>query len=125
MSHVSFGKHTRVSFPKRLESRTEYSFELIHTNVWGPSQTASTLGFQHFVTFIDDFSHCIWLFLMKSRTELFSVFQKFFAEIRNQFHTSIRILRSDNALGYLSAHFFDFLSSHGILHQSSYACTPQ
>ena len=62
---------------------------------------------------------------MKSRTELFSVVQKFFVKICNQFHTSIRILRSDNALECLSAHFSDFLSSHGILHQSSCAYTPQ
>ena len=62
---------------------------------------------------------------MKSQTELFSMFQKFFAEICNQFHTSIRILHSDNALEYLSAHFSNFLSSHGILHRSSCACTSQ
>ena len=62
---------------------------------------------------------------MKSRIELFLVFQKFFAEIRNQFHTSICILCNDNALEYLSAPFSAFLSSHGILHQSSYAYTPQ
>ena len=53
------------------------------------------------------------------------MFQKFFAEIRNQFHTSIRIFRSDNALEYLSAPFSAFISSHGILHQSSCAYTPQ
>ena len=110
------GKHTLVSFPERLESQTKSPFELVHTDVWGPSRIASTLGFQYFVTFIDDFSRCTWLFLMKSRTKLFSVFQKFFAEIRNQFHTSIIILRSDNALEYLSAPFPDFLSSHEILH---------
>ena len=119
------GKHTHVSFPKRLESQTKSPFELVHTDVWGPSRTASTLAFRYFVTFIDDFSHCTCLFLMKSRTELFSVFQKLFVEIRNQFHTSIRILRSDNALEYFSAPFFDLLSSHGILHQSFYVYTPQ
>ena len=119
------GKHTRVSFPKRLEPRSKSLFELVHTNVCGPSRTASTLGFRYFVTFIDDFSRCTWLFLMKNRTKLFSMFQKFFAEIRNQFHTSISILSSDNALEYLSAHFSDFLSSHRILHLSSCAYTPQ
>ena len=62
---------------------------------------------------------------MKSRIELFLVFQKFFVEIRNQFHTSIRILRSDNALEYLSTHFSDFLSSDGIPHLSSCAYIPQ
>ena len=60
---------------------------------------------------------------MKSRAELFFVFQKFFAEICNQFNTSICILSSDNALEYLSTPFSGFLSSHGILHQSSYANT--
>ncbi|RVX06403.1 Retrovirus-related Pol polyprotein from transposon RE1 [Vitis vinifera] len=50
------GKHTRVSFPKRLNNRAQSHFELVHTDVWGPCRTASTLGFQYFVTFIDDYS---------------------------------------------------------------------
>ena len=90
-------KHTRVSFPKRLGPWTKSPFELLHTNVWGPSRSTSTLGFRYFVTFIDDYSRCTWLFLMKTRAKLFSIFQKFNAEIRTQFNTSIRIFRSDNA----------------------------
>ncbi|RVX06816.1 Retrovirus-related Pol polyprotein from transposon RE2 [Vitis vinifera] len=50
------GKHTRVSFPKRLNNRAKSPFELVHTDVWGSCRTASTLGFQYFVTFIDDYS---------------------------------------------------------------------
>ena len=53
------------------------------------------------------------------------MFQKFFAEIHNQFHTSIHILRNDNALEYLSAPFSVFLSSYEILYQSFCAYTPQ
>ncbi|RVW62553.1 Retrovirus-related Pol polyprotein from transposon RE2 [Vitis vinifera] len=49
------GKHS-VSFPKRLNNRAKSPFELVHTDVWGPCRTASTLGFQYFVTFIDDYS---------------------------------------------------------------------
>ena len=60
------GKHTRVSFPKHLESQTKSRFELVHTDVWGSSRTASTFSFRYFVTFIDDFFYCTWLFLMKS-----------------------------------------------------------
>ena len=62
---------------------------------------------------------------MKSQIELFSVFQKFFAKICNQFHTSICILHSDNALEYLFAPFSAFLSSYEILYQSSCTYTPQ
>ena len=119
------GKHTRVWFPKRLDPRTKSPFELVHTDVWGPSRSTSTLGFRYFVTFIDDYSRCTWLFLMKNRVELFYIFQKFHAEIRTQFNSSIRILRSDNAKEYFSTPFSFFMSSHGILHQSSCAYTPQ
>ena len=62
---------------------------------------------------------------MKTQTELFSIFQKFHAEIRTQFNTFIRFLRSDNAKEYFSMSFSSFMSSHGILHQSSCAYTPQ
>ena len=119
------GKHTRVSFPKRLNNRAKSPFELVHTDVWGPCRTTSILGFQYFVTFIDDYSRCTWLFLMKNRAELFSIFQKFYTEIQTQFNISIRVLRSDNAREYFSAQFTSFMSHHGILHQSSCAHTPQ
>ena len=38
---------------------------------------------------------------MKTRAELFSIFQKFYAEILTQFNISIRVLRSDNAREFL------------------------
>ena len=60
---------------------------------------------------------------MKTRAELFSIFQNFHAEIRTQYNTSICILRSNNAKEYFSIP--SFMSSHGILHQSSCAYTPQ
>ena len=62
---------------------------------------------------------------MKTQAELFSIFQKFHAKIRTQFNTSIRILRSDNAKEYFSTSFSSFISSHGILHQSSCAYAPK
>ena len=62
---------------------------------------------------------------MKNRAELFSIFQKFHAEIQTQFNVSIRVLRSDNAQEYFSTPFTSFMSQHEILHQSSYAHTPQ
>jgi len=62
---------------------------------------------------------------MKNCSELFSIFQTFFNEIKNQFGVSIRILHSDNAREYLFHSFNTFMKSHGILHQTSYAYTPK
>jgi len=58
---------------------------------------------------------------MKNHSELFSIFQIFYNEIKNKFGISIRILRSDNGCEYLSHSFKNFMASHGILHQTSCA----
>ena len=119
LSCSSFLSRTRMTTMNKLKGSSSTPSRVILT------QAESTLGFQYFVTFIDDYSHCTWLFLMKTRAELFSIFQKFHAEVRTQFNTSISILRSDNAKEYLSGPFSSFLSSYGILHKSSCAYTPQ
>jgi len=120
------GKYSHNSFPSSVSQRASSPFALVHSNIWGPSRVKSNLGFQYFVTFIDDYSRCTWLFLMKNHSELFSIFQSFFFnEIENQFGVSIQILRSDNAREYLSQSFTTFMKSHDILHQTSCAYTTQ
>jgi len=119
------GKYSRTSFPRSVTNDVSSPFALVHSDIWGPNSVKSTLGFQYFVTFIDDYSRCTWLFLMKHRSELFHIFQSFFNEIKTQFGVSIRVLRSDNGREYLSHSFKQFMASHGILHQTSCAYTPQ
>ena len=99
------GKHSRSSFPCSVSQRALSPFALVHSDIWGPSRVKSTLGFQYFVTFIDDYSRCTWLYLMKNRSELFFIFQSFFHEIKTQFGVSIRNLWSDNGREYLSQSF--------------------
>lgn len=66
-----------------------------------------------------------WLFLLKDHFELFKVFTIFFNEIKTQFGITIKQFRSDNAKEYISSEFQLFLSTHGIIHQTSCPYTPQ
>jgi len=52
------GKHSHSSFPTSVSQRASAPFILVHSDIWGPSRVKSNLGFQYFVTFIDDFSRC-------------------------------------------------------------------
>ena len=61
---------------------------------------------------------------MKNRSELFSHFRVFYAEIHTQFHVYIQSLRSDNAKEYVSEQFQSFMLQNGILHQTSCVDTP-
>ena len=65
-----------------------------------------------------------WLYLIKSRSKLFSHFTAFCAEIQTQFRVPVQILRSDNAKEYLSEHFQSFMLQHEILYQTFYMDTP-
>ena len=58
-------KHHRNSFPRRVESRELQFFELVHTDIWGPSRVKSQKEFQYFVIFVNDCSKMAWLYLMK------------------------------------------------------------
>ena len=49
------GKHHRAIFQSRVNSRSSYTFELVHSDVWGPSRKPSIKGFRNFLLFVDDF----------------------------------------------------------------------
>jgi GAG-pre-integrase domain len=88
-------KQTRLPFSLSI-SKSKAPFELIHSDVWGPAPTTSYNEFKYFVLFIDDFSRATWLYLLKSKSEVFQYFQEFVALVENQFSTKIKIFRSDN-----------------------------
>ena len=113
-----YAKLHRVHLSRRVNKRASTSFELVYFDVWGPCPVLSPTGFKYFVTFVDDFSCVTWLYLMKSRSELFSHFSVFCSEIQTQFHVSVQTLRSDNAKKYLSESFQSFVLQNGILYQT-------
>ena len=117
-------KATRLPFVPS-KSRTSKLFEVVHSDIWGPSRVESFDGYKYFVTFIDDYSRVTWLYLLKSKSEFFTAFQDFHKLITNQFSSKIYTLRSDNGTEYTSNNLSNYLSSHGILHQTSCVGTPQ
>jgi len=61
---------------------------------------------------------------MKHKSEVLECFKAFYAYVKNQFGTSIQIIRSDNGTEYVNKEFQGFLSREGILHQTSCPDTP-
>ena len=116
------GKRVRSLFPQTVK-RCNSTFSTIHFDFWGPSRVTS-FDFRYFVTFIDEFSRCTWVYLMKDRSKLLPILMSFYNEIENQFGKTIKIFRSDNAKEYFSHDISSFLSSKGILHQSMCPQTP-
>ena len=119
-----YAKFHHVHLSPRVNERASAPFELVHSDVWDPCPIMSPIGFKYFVTFVDDFSHITWLYLMKNRSDPFSHFSAFRSEIQTQFHVPIQTLRSDNSKEYLSEPFQSFILQRGILYQNSCVDTP-
>ena len=68
-----YAKLHRVHLSSRFYKRVFAPFELAHYDVWGPCPVMPPIGFKYFVTFVNDFSRVTWLYLMKSRYELFHI----------------------------------------------------
>jgi hypothetical protein len=66
-------KHHRVSFSHSI-NKSDALFVLVQTDVWGPSRVVSLSGYRWSVSFIDDFSRTTWVYLLKDKSDVFSVF---------------------------------------------------
>ena len=62
---------------------------------------------------------------MKSKSEVVEAFIDFHNLVKNHFNSQIQTLRSDNGLEYMLHIMKQYLSSNGILHQTSCVGTPQ
>jgi hypothetical protein len=71
---------------------------------------SSKTRLRYFVTFVDNFSGMTWIYFMKNRSEVFTHFSTFYAEIKTQFNISVHILRSDNAKEYMSVSFQHYMN---------------
>jgi hypothetical protein len=117
-------KQPALSF-NNSDSFSHVFFYLIHSDIWGPSPTATIGGYKYFVIFIDDFSRYTWVYLMHNRFELTQIYCTFAQMISTQFSKAIKIFRTDNVMEYRDSQFLDFIHTQGTIIQRSYTGTSQ
>ena len=100
-------------------------FDLVHSDVWGPSPVLSISRYSYYICFIDDFSRYTWVYLLRHRSEVFQIYTDFTNMIHTQFQKCIKIFRSDGAKEYLSSSMQNILKTHGTIHQQSCPHTHQ
>ena len=113
-----FGKQTALLFNNSV-SHAHSSFDLIHSDVWGPSPISTPGGSRYFVIFVDDFSRYTWIYLFKNRYKLYQIYRDFTKMIETQFSKHIKVFRSDNAQEYKAHEFTSILHQFGTVPHSS------
>ena len=66
-----FGKQHKIKFAICTKP-SEGVLDLVHSDVWGPAPIAARGGARYYVTFIDDFSRKVWIYLMREKSDVFA-----------------------------------------------------
>jgi len=119
------GKQARSSYKAQVPFKATGKLKVIHSDVCGPFEVKSIGDNSYFVTFIDEFTRKLWIYLLPKKSEVFSVFKKFRLLVQNESDEVISKLRTDGGGEYTSTEFNDFCSSNHINHEVTAPYTPQ
>jgi hypothetical protein len=114
----------RKSFPKQCTNADEV-LEVIHTDVCGPMQVESLIRKRYFVTFIDEKSRFVDLYLLRQKCEVCKKFLEFVTLVENQTDKTVKRVHSDNGTEYTSEEFEELCAAKGIVHTTSEPYTPE
>jgi hypothetical protein len=68
--------------------------DLIHSDIWGPTPT-SVGRYSYYVSFIDDYSRCTWLYLLKKKSDIYQIFHNFQNLVERKFNKKIFSMQTD------------------------------
>lgn len=120
----TMGKHSRAPF-NEPGTRASKPLEMIHTDLCGPMPVCSLGGARYFLSFIDDYSRKVHIYVLKSKAEVFDKFVMHKKLVENQLDLRIKTVRSDNGTEYDNKNFIEFFAKHGIKHEKTTPYSPQ
>lgn len=89
---------------RKIAMKSEANLDLIHTDVCGPFSIPYFTGQRYFVTFIDDYSRFMYLYLIHEKSEVPQAFKDFKTEVEKQLGKPIKSVRSDRGGEYYGRH---------------------
>ncbi|RVW29936.1 Retrovirus-related Pol polyprotein from transposon TNT 1-94 [Vitis vinifera] len=116
---------------KRGATRSSTILEIIHTDIC--SLDMDSHGQKYFISFIDDFSRYMYLYILHNKHEALDAFKVFKAEVEKQYGKQINIVRSDRGGEYYGRYLEDgqspgpfakFPQEHGIVAQYTMSGSP-
>ena len=119
------GKLTRGSFRKQWKNRIQDLFGRIHSDVCGPMRTVSFGGKKCFVTFMDEASGHVRVYLLKTKDQVFERLKEFCTEMKNLFGIRPKRMRMDGGGEYSSKEMEEWLRRKGIFIERTAKHTPQ
>jgi len=92
-------KQVKKPFNTERERATR-PLQLIHTDLCGPIDPATYDNKRYFLTFLDDYTHFVHVYLLKHKSEVEVHVKQYVNEVEAKFNLKVHKLRSDNGGEY-------------------------
>ncbi|WJZ94710.1 hypothetical protein VitviT2T_013543 [Vitis vinifera] len=119
------GKQHRDAIPKRSLWRASQRLQLVHADICGPIKLVSNSKKRYLISFIDDYSHKVWIYFLTEKSEAFTTFKNYKNLVEKETRAFICCLRTDRGGEFTSLEFNAFCKTNGISRQLTAAYTPQ
>uniref|UniRef100_A0ACD5Y5G8 Uncharacterized protein n=1 Tax=Avena sativa TaxID=4498 RepID=A0ACD5Y5G8_AVESA len=106
------GKHHRFPFPDSTHV-SYFPFQLVHCDIW-TSPVLSNSGYKYYLVILDDYSHFVWTFPLRHKSDALSHISSFQKFVTTHFNLTILTLQTDNGREFDNHSTRQFFSSHGI-----------
>lgn len=119
------GKMKRKKFNDLMPDRAENAGEVVYSDICGKISPKTIFGEKYLITFIDEKSGYIEVFLAKKKSEAINRFKEVRAKFNNHTSSRVKMFVTDGGGEYTSREFDAYLASKGIMHVLAPPNTPQ
>ncbi|KAK1415001.1 hypothetical protein QVD17_30770 [Tagetes erecta] len=119
------GKHHRMSFKSKQENSISKPLQMLHMDLFGPTNVQSIGKKSYCFVIIDNFTRFSWVYFLHVKSETAELLKEFIIKVENQLDCKVKILRSDNGTEFKNSNVDLFCAEKGIARQFSAPRTPQ
>ncbi|KAJ9546338.1 hypothetical protein OSB04_018881 [Centaurea solstitialis] len=119
------GKQHKTSHKSKEVNSISSPLQLIHMDLFGPTNVTSIGKKSYCLVIVDDFSRFTWVYFLKTKDETSGLIKSFVTRVENQTNLKVKVIRSDNGTEFKNSDINSFCDEKGIEKQYSAPRTPQ
>ncbi|KAK1421896.1 hypothetical protein QVD17_24616 [Tagetes erecta] len=113
-----------MSFKSKLENSISKPLQMLHMDLFGPTNVQSIGQKSYYLVIIDDFTRFSWVYFLHAKSETTELLKEFIIKVENQLDSKVKILRSDNGTEFKNVNVDSLCAEKGIARQFSAPRTP-
>ncbi|KAI3685594.1 hypothetical protein L6452_34843 [Arctium lappa] len=119
------GKQHKTSHKSKEINTISSSLNLLHMDLFGPTNMMSIGKKSYCLVIVDDFSRFTWVYFLRTKDETSGLIKYFVLRVENQTNLRVKVIRSDNGTEFKNNDLNCFCEEKGIERQYSAPRTPQ